>query len=338
MIQMLFYICIIKDIEKHMNKRLILLFTLILLSTTATSLLAQKNITYEEYIDTYKDIAVRKMYEYKIPASITLAQGILESGSGNSELARKANNHFGIKCHKEWNGKTFIMDDDEKDECFRKYKSAEDSYRDHSLFLTERERYSDLFTLKITDYKAWAYGLKKAGYATNPKYPQLLIKIIEENNLYAYDSKKLGKASRKKNKIPEEVLDNSTVLEKQVIINGTFYKKGPGDRKIFKNNGVKYILAVEGDNFKSIADLFNIYSYQVYKNNDLEKNDKLFAGQVIYLEKKKSKHKRKIHVAKKNETMYYISQLYGIKLSKLYKHNDMQEGIEPLIGQKVKLR
>ncbi|MEA3436973.1 MAG: glucosaminidase domain-containing protein, partial [Thermodesulfobacteriota bacterium] len=148
---------------------------------------AQHKISVEDYILTYKDVAMDKMEVYGIPASITLAQGILESGSGNSELARKANNHFGIKCHKDWNGKTFHTDDDAKNECFRKYKSPDKSYRDHSLFLTQRDRYADLFKLKVTDYKGWARGLKKAGYATNPKYPQLLIKIIEENRLYEFD-------------------------------------------------------------------------------------------------------------------------------------------------------
>ncbi len=305
---------------------------------SSISLVAQKKITYKEYVETYKDIAIRKMHEYKIPASITLAQGILESGSGNSELAKRANNHFGIKCHKGWTGKTFIMDDDEKNECFRKYKSAEDSYRDHSLFLTERQRYSDLFNLKVTDYKGWAYGLKKAGYATNPKYPQLLIKIIEENRLYSYDSKKPGKESKHIDKIPQELIDNSRVLLKPLKINGTFYKTGPDERKIYKNNGVKYILARDGDNFESIADVFNIYTFQVYKNNDLEKNDKLSEGQVIYLEKKKNKHKKKYHLVQKNETMYYISQLYGVKLKKLYKRNGIQEGMEPIVGKKVKLR
>ena len=321
-----------------MNSRLLLLFTFIFTGIFTSGLLAQDKITYQEYIDAYKDVAIKKMHEYRIPASITLAQGILESGSGNSSLARKANNHFGIKCHKGWKGKTYIMDDDEKNECFRKYKSADDSYRDHSLFLTERDRYSDLFNLKITDYKGWAYGLKKAGYATNPKYPQLLIKIIEENQLYAYDSKKSVKKTKAENKIPQDLIDNSRVLLKPLKIDGTFYKEGPEERKIYKNNGVKYILAKEGDNFKSIADAFNIYAFQVNKYNELEKNDKLTAGQVIYLQKKKSKHKRKHHLAQKDETMYYISQLYGMKLSKLYKFNDMQEGMEPITGQKVKLR
>jgi len=140
----------------------------------------QRKMSREEYIDLYKDVAISEMRQYKIPASITLAQGILESGCGGSVLAIEANNHFGIKCHKEWTGGRFYYDDDEKNECFRVYADARESYHDHSLFLTTRERYNNLFTLKITDYKGWAHGLKSAGYATNPQYAPLLIKIIEE--------------------------------------------------------------------------------------------------------------------------------------------------------------
>ncbi len=138
------------------------------------------------YINTFYKIAIREMYHYRIPASITLAQGILESGSGKSDLATVANNHFGIKCTSDYEGKTFLKDDDKKDDCFRVYENAEESYRDHSLFLVNRPRYSFLFNYGI-DYHAWAIGLKTAGYATNPNYPQLLIDVIEQNQLYEFD-------------------------------------------------------------------------------------------------------------------------------------------------------
>ncbi len=154
----------------------------------------------DKYVDIYKDIAVAEMQNYGIPASITLAQGILESNCGGSELAVNANNHFGIKCQKEWTGKTYLKDDDKEDECFRKYKTVEDSYRDHSEFLKTRPWYAALFTLDITDYKGWAYGLKQAGYATNPKYSELLIKIIEDNKLYRFDTKETKKHRNKKGK------------------------------------------------------------------------------------------------------------------------------------------
>ncbi len=167
---------------------------LILLLALPVALTAQR-ITPEEYIQTYKDIAMREMRDHKIPASITLAQGLLESGAGNSALAREAKNHFGIKCHKGWEGDTYIMDDDEKNECFRKYDNAEESFVDHSLFLTTRSRYAALFDLDITDYEGWARGLKAAGYATNPKYAQLLIDRIKLYDLAKYDEIALGERS-----------------------------------------------------------------------------------------------------------------------------------------------
>lgn len=161
--------------------RIFLFITSFFISTLIFAQAGSKRISREEYINTYKDDAIEEMQRTGIPASITLAQGILESGDGNSALARYARNHFGIKCHSDWKGATFTMDDDAKDECFRKYKHALESYKDHSDFLTGRNRYAFLFELKLTDYKGWAHGLKKAGYATNPKYPKLLIDIIERN-------------------------------------------------------------------------------------------------------------------------------------------------------------
>jgi flagellum-specific peptidoglycan hydrolase FlgJ len=162
-------------------KILLFIFSFCLASAFASN-------TPEQYIALYKNDAIKEMKEYGVPASITLAQGMLESSNGNSALAVKANNHFGIKCHSDWTGDTYHMDDDEKNECFRKYPNVLDSYRDHSKFLKERSRYAALFTLKITDYKGWAEGLKAAGYATNPKYPQLLVNLIERYQLYIYDS------------------------------------------------------------------------------------------------------------------------------------------------------
>lgn len=176
------------------------------------------------YIDDYKDVAIKKMQEYKIPASITLAQGILESGNGRSELTRKANNHFGIKCHKDWTGKKVYHDDDQKGECFRKYTDPEGSFNDHSLFLTTRSRYDDLFKIDPDNYKKWAHGLKDAGYATDRKYPHKLIKIIEDYELYAYDDLVLGSGSKKNRMVAESTA-------KYVIVN-----KGDTLYSIAKNN------------------------------------------------------------------------------------------------------
>ena len=295
--------------------------------------MAQKKMSTPDYISKYKDIAIKKQKKYGIPASITLAQGILESGSGNSKLARKANNHFGIKCHKGWSGKTYHMDDDAKHECFRKYKKVEDSYKDHSEFLTQRGRYSFLFSYSTTDYKKWAYGLKKAGYATNPKYPQLLIRIIEKYNLHKYDKKSKKKQHNKKDVEKSKVGAVATADFKQV-------DSWSSGRKIYMNNGVKLIIIEKGDTFNGLADEFDIYRWQFKNYNELEKKHVLKIGEVIYLEKKKRKadKKYKIHVVNTGETMHFISQLYGISLKRLYKLNNLPQGVQLEVGTKLKLR
>lgn len=210
-----------------MKKNLLSLFTLLLLSS---ALMAQVTEERTAYVKQYKDIAIRKMVEYGIPASITLAQGVLESGAGKSELALKANNHFGIKCHKEWTGKKFYYDDDEPNECFRKYDSAEESYDDHSFFLITRERYNDLFDLDVTDYRGWAFGLKKAGYATNPNYPKLLIKIIEEYKLYNYDMVALGL-------LTENEADENAAIEEKLSTGLNIEDYDNIDNKILADSG-----------------------------------------------------------------------------------------------------
>ena len=304
-----------------------------------TGIRAQTKITVEEYILTYRQTAMDKMQEYGIPASITLAQGILESGIGNSELARKANNHFGIKCHKDWTGKTYHMDDDARDECFRKYESPDESYRDHSIFLTSRDRYADLFKLDVSDYKGWAHGLKKAGYATNPKYAHLLIKIIEENMLYEFD----------RGITPEYLASlNNTPQPSEIIQADEFSPPAPADyklveiwetgRKVYTNNGVKFIFAEPGDTYSSIASDFEIYSWQIPNYNDLSKKDKISAGQMVYIEKKKRKNKETdTHTVRSGESMHDIAQLYGIQLKQLYRRNDMPEGINAPAGKVLKL-
>jgi LysM repeat protein len=298
----------------------------------------QQRISTEEYIKTYKDIAIEKMKNYRIPASITLAQGILESGSGNSRLAQKANNHFGIKCHKGWTGKTFYMDDDEKNECFRKYKKAEDSYRDHSLFLTQRGRYSFLFDLKITDYKAWAKGLKKAGYATNPKYPEILISIIERYDLMKYDNQ--GKKENQEDKKPVKKTGKQVVASNLSVENFKKFEKYPSGRQIFINNDRKLIIAKSGDTFFGLAKEFGIYTWQLYKYNDLEKDYLLKVGDIIYLQKKKRKAARehRYHEVANGQTIRQISQLYGVRESRLYKINNLPKGVQVGAGEIIKLR
>ena len=295
---------------------------------------AQRRMTTPEYIELYKDVAIKKQKEFKIPASITLAQGILESGSGNSKLARKAKNHFGIKCHKSWKGKRYFMDDDTKDECFRKYKKVEDSYRDHSKFLTQRGRYTFLFDYKTTDYKKWAYGLKKAGYATNPKYPQLLIKIIEKYNLDKYDKNQKRSTGKKEKKINNENYSPISIANFKQIDSWS------SGRKMYKNNGRKLIIIEKGDTYYGLAEEFEIYSWQTTSYNDLKKKHVLKIGEIIYLEKKKRKAERKyhLHIVKKGETMHKISQLYGIRLKRLYKMNNLPKDVQVAVGTKLKLR
>jgi len=306
---------------RHSVLALSLLVSIACMAQNAVAQPSDYRLTRKEYIETYKEEAIREMLRAGIPASITLAQGILESADGNSPLARYAKNHFGIKCHRGWSGERFIMDDDEKNECFRKYYSVYDSYRDHSEFLTGRSRYADLFKLKITDYKGWAKGLKKAGYATNPKYANILIRIIEDNELYKYDKvKKLPK--REPEHKPKPVTDQ---LDEY-------------DRAIRLQNRIKYTVVKEGDTFFKVADELDMGLWQLYKYNDMEKGQKLHAGQVLYLQPKRGKGTEEFHETKKGDSMWMISQMYGIRLKKLYKRNNMERGTEPTPGQVIYLR
>ena len=260
-----------------------------------------------EYIVKYAPLAVKQMQIHKIPASITLAQGILESNNGNSRLAIKGNNHFGIKCHG-WEGKKIYADDDQKHECFRKYKDVIESYRDHSLFLKKYDRYSFLFDYKIKDYKSWALGLKKAGYATNSKYPELLIKIIEENQLYKYD------------KTSSDPLLASS-------------------RDIYLHrNRIKYVIANDLENYQIIAEELNLKLWQLYKYNDSKSNKILAAGTKVFIQPKRNKCKKRIHIAKENETLYEISQYYGVKMKKLKKRNSFFTEKKLKSGDKIRLR
>ena len=304
-----------------------------------------KKNTRQDYIDRWKVTALKNMFEYNIPASITLAQGILESGNGNSTLTKKANNHFGIKCHG-WSGKGYYMDDDKKDECFRVYDNAEDSFEDHSQFLLKK-RYADLFKLKATDYKGWAKGLKKAGYATNPEYAKRLIKIIEDSKLYRFDkftySEYLGLKKKSKYQSTETdeiaVKTSSKKSKNNSRLNDDLVLEYTMGRKIHKHkNNIQYIVAEEGDDYKKIAEDMQLGRWQILKYNDLEKNDKISVGEVIFIQPKHSKSKTKIHIAKKGDSYWSISQEYGIKLNKLLKRNGIVSDKKIKKGEKIKLR
>ena len=268
---------------------------------------------YEEYIKKYRDIAVEEMERYHIPASITLAQGLLESGAGQGTLARKSNNHFGIKCGGDWRGKSVKHDDDARDECFRVYKNAADSYRDHSKFLAGRPRYASLFKLDMTDYKGWAHGLKKAGYATNPRYAYQLIDIIERYDLYKYDKKGGLK----------------------------WMKENPNPHQPYLANGLVYVIGRSGDTWKSLSKEFDISKRKLRKYNDLYKDYVIQDGDILYLEKKNRKAQKGniVHVLRHGESMYSISQKYGIRLKRLYKMNKMKpEDDSPAVGTILRLR
>jgi LysM repeat protein len=287
-----------------------------------------KKMTRAEYILKYKTLAIRQMKVSGIPASIIMAQACLESDNGNSQLAVKANNHFGIKCHKSWDGKTIHHDDDAKHECFRKYDNPERSFYDHSDFLRYRDRYAFLFELSSTDYKAWAHGLKKAGYATNPQYAHLLIKIIEENNLQELDKG-----------IVAEVLPPAKIEKEQTTTIDIDNYKFTLTRKHFKRNGVKYIMARKNETYDDIAMETGVKVKNLERFNDM-KNHKLETDEVVYIQRKKPKTVSSIplHIAGQGETMQSISQRFAVRLSYLYKYNDMKPGEEPEPEQEVFLR
>jgi hypothetical protein len=318
------------------------LVSFLFLFSLINSVYAQKatpRISYAQYIENFKSIAIRKMHEYKIPASITLAQGLLESGSGNSDLALYANNHFGIKCHKEWTGMTYIKDDDERNECFRKYASAEESFNDHSQFLTTRPRYSNLFKLDIHDYKGWAHGLKSAGYATNPKYAEMLIKIIEENQLFLYDRgyQPLDLIADK-NQIVSKDPKLDYAMSAKAKPNHTYVEVTTGNRSIYVNNGVRLIYARSGDKAAVIANDLGIHTFQILQYNELGRDEEIKEGSVIYIEPKKRKSDKSYHILSEGETMRDVAQLYAVKLKVLYKRNDLKTGHEPATGTKIFLK
>lgn len=284
---------------------------------------AERKMTAQEYVEKYKEDAMREMLISGVPASITLAQGMLESGNGNSALAVYANNHFGIKCHKGWQGDSYFQDDDEKNECFRKYQTVYDSYLDHSDFLRTRQRYASLFDLKITDYKGWARGLKQAGYATDPRYADRLIDIIETYKLYEYD--KVEGASAKpivKKEEPRQVISVTAAA---------------GKRKVFENNGVKYIIVQKGDSFLKLCKEYGLAYPELFRYNDLKKDTRIESCSVLYIEAKKKSSAEPVHIVKPGETMQAISQQYAVKLRKLYKYNNMKRGEEPRAGQEIRL-
>jgi len=290
-------------------------FTLLLI--LLSGILVGQNLTRDEYIEQFAPIAVQEMKDYGIPASITLAQGILESGDGNSRLASQANNHFGIKCHDDWSGKTIKHHDDRRNECFRVYDDPNESYRDHSLFLTERSRYSELFKLKPTDYKGWARGLKKAGYATDPKYADRLIDLIDRHELYRYDTNL--------DLVVPEPRDSAYFDRNALVVT-------------YHPNKIKFVRVPLGYTLEQVSEETNVPIKRILKYNELRYDQEISPGDLLFLQPKKKKAIVKTHRVNKGESMYEISQQYGVQLTKLYERNRMAFGEEPNAGDLLLLK
>ena len=324
------------------NKSLIFfLFSIFFCFNGLANNIPQLKNTRQEYINAFAQLAIQEMNEYHIPASITMAQACLESSDGNSILAVQANNHFGIKCNNSWTGPSMRKDDDEHDECFRKYKTAIESFRDHSTFLTGGMRYQFLFDYGIKDYRRWAYGLKKAGYATDPQYPERLIKIIEEFQLHKLDeyynssirymdTERLGDDSK----------PNTNTKRKGKSQIDNFLINPYLTRNVEKRNGAKAFFSKEGDSYEQIASEFSIKEWEVFKYNDVEKGSRLEAGSIVFLQSKRGSAPRgnDLHVMKKGESLWSVAQWYGVTLNALYRKNRLTRGEEPIPGQQISLR
>jgi hypothetical protein len=296
-----------------------------------------------DYVNTFKDLAVSEMKRTGIPASITLAQGMIESDFGRSRLAREANNHFGIKCHDDWKGLTVRQDDDRRNECFRKYGRPEESFYDHSDFLRSGSRYKLLFDINPADYKGWARGLKKAGYATNPDYANMLIRSIEENNLWVFDREYKSPGVH----VQALITNKDTVIiknESNSINTATPAKESAAvfarAPRVMENNRIQYVIIQDGDTRDKLEKEFSLLRWELSRYNELNTDFQLFPGQILYLQPKREKAEpgKEYHTSSDGETMYMISQRYGIKVKSLYEMNRMTEGTEPEAGTKIWLR
>ena len=313
---------------------------------------AQVRQTREEYINKYKKIAVAHMERYGIPASITMAQGILESDCGNSWLSQASNNHFGIKCKRNWTGDVVYYDDDEKGECFRSYPSVEASYQDHAEFLDSQPRYDSLFAYSSDDYKSWARGLKAAGYATAPDYAQRLTRIIEENQLYLLDRPDGERlyASRSGRKItdPEGWFTDQTSMERPAdassAVDPDNYRvtiNAHNGYNVYATNGVHYVLAKEGDTFENIGKKFRISARNLRKFNDLkDKKAQPMPHEVVYIERKKKRWEGNAHthICRQGETAYAVGQSYAIRTRSIEKLNRLKPGSTLEKGQQIRIK
>jgi len=306
-----------------MIQRITLVFLFIFIYQSSFSQVTEKR---EQYIKKYRVLAISEMQRSGIPASITLAQACLESNNGMSILSRKSNNHFGIKCKSTWRGRKAYHDDDYKHECFRKYSSVKDSYKDHSDFLKKNSRYASLFILDINDYKGWAYGLKRAGYATNPSYANSLIRIIEAYKLYKYDQM----ISRRQ----LASLNNNSCIQTGALSNP--YRT----QRMISRNGLKAVAVKVGDSLSGIAKAFDLKVWQLQKYNDYPLDRVPVKDEILYIEPKRRKAGKGLetYILGSGETVHYVAQMYGVKLSPLYRKNHIKKGTKPKEGTVIYLR
>ena len=334
------------------SKKAIFALFFAVIAISATDTWAQTRLTKEEYVDLYKEIAIDHMERYGIPASITMAQGILESDSGNSNLAKRSNNHFGIKCKKDWKGDKVYHTDDAPNECFRKYDSVEDSYEDHANFLDNSPRYDSLFAYPSNDYRSWARGLKAAGYATAPDYAQRLIKIIEDNKLYLLDNENGALLYASRFKSDENVAETFAESSSVNVPATTEGRIDPNDYRVvertyngysvYVNNQSHFVIARNGDKFADIAETFAITERTLRKYNEIKPTSTAdpIEGELIYIERKQAKWygEEEFHRVKPGETLLSISQEYGIQMNKLASLNHIETSAVLQIGQKLRLR
>lgn len=323
-------------------KKLKLSFALSLL-LAGQNLLAQSSEVVRNYIATFKDIAIAEMRRTGVPASITLAQGIHETGAGQSQLVIRSNNHFGIKCKSDWKGESVSHDDDSRGECFRKYSNPEESYRDHSDFLKNRPHYASLFQLDPIDYESWAIGLKKAGYATNPKYPQILIKLIKDYDLQKYTLLALG----------EKVLDDMPTIDARMDTESSNTARADEEADVaetptpprpaypsgvFRINDASVIFAAKGTSFFVLAQQHNIPLARLFEFNDRTAAEEAENDQLVFLQRKRKSGAAEFHIVVPGETLYGIAQAEGVRMESLLAYNLLKPGMEPRAGEKIYLQ
>ncbi|HMH20528.1 MAG TPA: glucosaminidase domain-containing protein [Puia sp.] len=316
-----------------------------------TSLRAQNSVDVINYINTYKGIAMSEMQRSGVPASIILAQGIHETEAGTSDLVRRSNNHFGIKCKEEWTGAVVYHDDDSRGECFRSYPTPQDSYRDHSDFLRNGTRYAFLFKLDGDDFEGWANGLRKAGYATNIKYSQILIKLVKEYNLQQYSLIAMGKMKSSEEivlQVPGQPANGSSVTilsepEKDPLYRATTVAtdRPPGPaypEGEFTINNTRVIFVRSGTSLLSVADQYDLPLARLLDFNDIKEEDVLVRDQLLFLQRKRRTGPTEFHIVREGESLYDISQSEGLRYEDMLQMNQLKDGDQPAIGEKIWLK